>query len=126
MVGGNAPHARFRGRAARPCHRTREALHRLPLLPDTDCVIANAELWKRTYPHDIEPSMNLCYSYGSARGEFAKALPNCVEELRREPGHWLAVANLAGVNISLDRYDEARRVLNDAMHGSLTRRRFAF
>lgn len=76
------------------------------------------ELWKQTYPRDVAPHVNL----GLARlwlGEYEKALADTREAVRLEPGNVLPYTNLAAILIKLERPQESRAVLDQAMRRGL-------
>jgi eukaryotic-like serine/threonine-protein kinase len=72
------------------------------------------EQWAQTYPRDSTPPINLAVRY-ALLGQPEKALPKALEAQRLDPGD--ALANLAVANgyVVLDRYDEARATINQAL-----------
>jgi len=70
-------------------------------------------IWEQSYPHDWIPRNNLCSTYASM-GWLEKALPEGQKALELEPNDPLPYTSLAGVLMSLNRYDEAQGILEDA------------
>jgi tetratricopeptide (TPR) repeat protein len=76
------------------------------------------ELWKRTYPRDYIPVLNLCNNY-NGEGQFEKALENCLVALQLAPRQLLAYTNLTAAYQHLGRVAEARKVLDQAVSQGL-------
>jgi serine/threonine protein kinase/predicted Zn-dependent protease len=85
------------------------------------------EVWKRTYPRDWEPHHLLAVRY-TLIGPFEKAVEEASEAVRLNPKEPKVHANLASAFIGLNRFDEAKQVLQtalaqkletDAMHNHL-------
>jgi len=72
------------------------------------------EVWKRTYPRDWEPHNLLAVRY-TLTGPFDKGLEEASEAVRLNPKEAKAHANLAIAFIGLNRYDEAKQVLQQAL-----------
>ena len=72
------------------------------------------ELWKRTYPRDYIPVVNLCNNYNIG-GQFEKALENCLVALQLAPRQILVYVNLTETYLHLGRVAEARKVLDQAV-----------
>ncbi len=72
------------------------------------------ELWKQTYPRDVVPVINLAFGYANM-GDWDQALPECEEGVRLEPNSIAAISNLATTLLALNRVDEARATLEDAL-----------
>lgn len=72
------------------------------------------ELLTRTYPRDPFAWNNLCNRYNSV-GEFAKAAEACRESIRLNPNWVTARSNLALALMSLNRFDEAKRVIQESL-----------
>src|SRR5262249_22171925 len=70
------------------------------------------ELWKRTYPNDWVPHNQLAYIAG--RVPFEKAIDEGREAIRLNPNAAPPRGNLASAYIGLDRFDEARKVIQEA------------
>lgn len=67
------------------------------------------ELWKASYPRDSGPHGSLCANYGFI-GKYENALFECREAVRLSPDNATNYDNLAGVYLSLNRYDEAQHI----------------
>ena len=72
------------------------------------------EQWKQTYPRDDVPRDNLALLY-SSHGQPEKALANASEALQHDPKDPFAYQNLASAYLSLNRYDEAKAVAEQAI-----------
>ncbi|HKS95292.1 MAG TPA: tetratricopeptide repeat protein, partial [Terriglobia bacterium] len=72
------------------------------------------EQWKQTYPRDGVPRDNLALRY-QAMGEWEKALSNASEANRLDPKDRYAYQNLANTYRSLNRFDEAKAVNDQAI-----------
>ena len=72
------------------------------------------ELWKRTYPRDYIPVVNLCNAYNSD-GQYEKGLENCLLALQLAPHQILGYVNLVATYQHLGRVAEARKVLDQAV-----------
>ena len=81
---------------------------------ESDCYQNVHELWKRTYPRDWTPVLNLCFSYNGS-GQYEKALENCLLGMRLSPDQLLAYTNLHASYLNLGRPAEARQVLDKAV-----------
>jgi len=68
------------------------------------------ELWKRTYPRDTVPYINLGIIYRD-RGEDDRAIASYLDAIRLSPQQRLAWENAAETYIKLGRYDEARQLV---------------
>jgi serine/threonine protein kinase/tetratricopeptide (TPR) repeat protein len=79
-----------------------------------DKQIEQLEIWKRTYPRDEEP-FNLLANKYTLVGPFEKAIENATEAVRLNPKDPRAYTNLAVAFIGLNRFDEARIVLQQAL-----------
>ena len=71
------------------------------------------EQWNRTYPRDTTPLDNVAENY-RAMGRFEKALAAGSEAVRLDPKDAYAYQNLAAAYLNLDRYDEAKSVIEQA------------
>jgi serine/threonine protein kinase/predicted Zn-dependent protease len=80
---------------------------------EDDKVIETYELWKQNYPRDEVPYSAGAFEYGWL-GQPEKALTEQLEALRLEPNDVLNYMNAAADYISLNRWDEAQTVLNEA------------
>jgi eukaryotic-like serine/threonine-protein kinase len=81
---------------------------------DTEKEIQTYELWKQTYPQDPLPHYNLGFEY-YALGQYEKAIDETRASLRLNPGDVDNLANLASYSCSLNQFDEARKILNQAL-----------
>jgi tetratricopeptide (TPR) repeat protein len=71
------------------------------------------QLWAQTYPRDFTPINNSGVNYQTL-GQYDKALAEARREMALDPDSPLSYSNLAGPFLSLDRYDEAVAVLQQA------------
>src|SRR3989441_167124 len=79
-----------------------------------DKQIDQLNVWGRTYPRDWEP-LNLLASRYTLVGPFDKALAEAREAVRLNPKEARAHANLAVAFIGLNRFEEAKNVLRQAL-----------
>lgn len=70
-------------------------------------------IWEQTYPRDWIPRNNLCSTY-AVMGWYEKALPEGQKALELEPNDPLPYTSLAGTYMGLNRFDDARAILEDA------------
>jgi eukaryotic-like serine/threonine-protein kinase len=73
---------------------------------DTNKALETYELWKRTYPRDPVPYVNIGTIH-SSRGENERALESFLEALELDPTRRLAYTNAFSRYLELDRIDEA-------------------
>jgi tetratricopeptide (TPR) repeat protein len=85
---------------------------------DADKNIEVQELWKQTYPRDFVPRTNLSARY-CAIGQFEKALEEARESLRLNPDAGVAYAGVALSSMCLNRYDDAKAALEQAISRKL-------
>ena len=78
---------------------------------DTEQVIQVLELWKQTYPRDFLPYSLLAFEHSFNMGQPEKALPENQESLRLEPNNVLGYENLGFTYLDLNRFDEAKAVV---------------
>ena len=71
------------------------------------------DVWKRTFPRDWEPHNLLAVRY-TLTGPFESAIQEASEAVRLNPKEAKAHANLAIGFIGLNRFDEAKKVLQNA------------
>jgi serine/threonine protein kinase/tetratricopeptide (TPR) repeat protein len=81
---------------------------------EADKFIEGYELLVRTYPRDVVAWNNLGNRYNSI-GQFQKAAEACRESIRLNPNWVIPRSNLALAFISLNRFDEARQVIQAAL-----------
>jgi tetratricopeptide (TPR) repeat protein len=72
------------------------------------------ELWTQAYPRDGVPPGNLGAIYFYL-GEYEKALSNTLEHLRIDPNDAMGYGNLVIQYAALNRFDEAKKVYQEAM-----------
>ena len=80
-------------------------------LPKT---IETYQVWTQTYPKDFVPHSNLAGLY-NGRGEYDKAIEEYRTAISLSPDEPLPYASLAGIYMTLNRSDEARRLLEDGI-----------
>jgi serine/threonine protein kinase/DNA-binding winged helix-turn-helix (wHTH) protein/tetratricopeptide (TPR) repeat protein len=80
---------------------------------ETTKAIENYETWRRTYPRDYTPWTNLAAIYCNA-GQFDKALAEARQAVKLSPEPVFAVLNLAAAHMGLNRFEEARAILEKA------------
>jgi eukaryotic-like serine/threonine-protein kinase len=81
---------------------------------EADKFIEAYELLVRTYPRDFVAWNNLGNRFNSV-GQFAKAVEACRESIRLNPNWVTPRSNLALAFLSLNRFDEARQVISEAL-----------
>ena len=80
--------------------------------------ITALELYKQTYPRDMIPSNNLSAIYNSL-GQFENALDNARQAVQLDPNNATGYSNLAQAYAGLNRLDEAKATLNQALQRKL-------
>jgi serine/threonine protein kinase/tetratricopeptide (TPR) repeat protein len=80
---------------------------------EVDKAIETYEQWKKTYPRDTVPWDNLALGYVGI-GQHEKSLANASEAMRLDPKDHFAYQNLASAYERLNRFDEAKAVLDKA------------
>ena len=90
------------------------ASHYYGNLGDTEKAVPIYEQWHKLYPRDTIPLNNLHLAY-SDLGEFQKALDLALEEMRLEPESSYSYQDLAGSYHYLNRNQEAKAVLDQAV-----------
>jgi serine/threonine protein kinase/tetratricopeptide (TPR) repeat protein len=81
---------------------------------EADKFIEAYELLVRTYPRDFVAWNNLGNRYNSV-GQFEKAAEACRESIRLNPNWVIPRSNLALAFICLNRFDEAKQVIQEAL-----------
>jgi len=76
--------------------------------------IETLELYKRTYPRDFTPRNNLAVAYDNI-GEFEKQAEEARAAIEISPNASFPYGNLAGAYFSLNRFDEAKAVCEQAV-----------
>jgi eukaryotic-like serine/threonine-protein kinase len=71
-------------------------------------------LWEQSYPRDWTPH-NTLGSWYAVLGQLDQALQQFQEALRLQPAHPFPYENLAGTYLALNRYDEAKAILDKAV-----------
>jgi serine/threonine protein kinase/Flp pilus assembly protein TadD len=85
---------------------------------ELDKQIEVLDLWKRTYPRDTIPHTNLGVAYTSL-GEFEKALEETREAISLSPDFTNGYSNAAGDFMALNRFDDAKAMIEQAMARNL-------
>jgi serine/threonine protein kinase/tetratricopeptide (TPR) repeat protein len=80
---------------------------------ETNQAVENYETWKQTYPRDPIPWTNLA-GLDCRAGQFEKALAEGREAVKLSPYPVFAVQNLAAAYIGLNRFAEAKTILEKA------------
>jgi tetratricopeptide (TPR) repeat protein len=82
---------------------------------DIDKTIQAYELFKQTYPRNSTPYTNLAGIYNNL-GDFQKAVDEGLEAIRLSPDTWNAYANVGSAYVGLDRMDDAKAILQQAIN----------
>lgn len=85
---------------------------------ELDKYLETLEQWKRTYPRDAIPHNNLAVKYNDL-GQFEKGAENAREAVRLNPNAASPYSLLAGSFIGLNRVDEAKLTINQALSQKL-------
>ena len=72
------------------------------------------QLWIASYPRDFTPHLDLGANH-AFMGQYDKAMSETQEALKLNPEALVTYTNLAVTYISLDRFDDAKRVCDDAL-----------
>ena len=80
---------------------------------ELDKYLETLELWKRTYPRESAPHNNAAVKYNEL-GQFEKAAQEAREAIRLNPNSASGYSLLASSAVGLNRYDEAKDVINQA------------
>ena len=72
------------------------------------------ELWKAAYPRDSRPPNALAVIH-NRMGRYERAVDEAKDALRRSPGHPFPMSNMAIAFMALGRYEDARRVGDEAV-----------
>jgi eukaryotic-like serine/threonine-protein kinase len=86
---------------------------------ERDKYIETLELWKRTYPNDPIPHIQLSNLYIADAGALDKAMEEAREAIRLNPNTAPPRDNLATALIELNRFDEAKQVYEQALEQKL-------
>jgi len=76
------------------------------------------EQWAKTYPRDEIPTHNLSWVYGLLNDRW-KQIAQLQEAIRVEPGNPFTYASLSTAYANVNRFDEARQVLQQAIERKL-------
>ena len=76
--------------------------------------VETLEVWKQSYPRDYRPPNALCLVF-SRMGQYARAVEEGTEAMRRNPAHPFPYSNLAYAYRGMNRYDDATRVAKEAV-----------
>jgi tetratricopeptide (TPR) repeat protein/predicted Ser/Thr protein kinase len=80
--------------------------------------ITALELYKQTYPRDSIPYNNLANIYCQL-GQFENCLDNARQSVELDPGSLSGYSNVANAYVGLNRLDEAKATLNQALQRNL-------
>jgi len=80
---------------------------------NADKIVEIYEQWKQTYPRETLPWDNLALKY-EGLGQHEKALQNAAEAMRLDPKDNYAYQNLGDAYLSLNRFDEAQAIYDQA------------
>jgi tetratricopeptide (TPR) repeat protein len=80
--------------------------------------ITALELYKQTYPRDSVPYNNLAAIYNQL-GQFENALDNARQSMELDPDSISGYSNVANAYVGLNRLDEAKATLNQALQRKL-------
>jgi eukaryotic-like serine/threonine-protein kinase len=81
---------------------------------EIDEYIETLEVWKRTYPRDVVPRNNLALQYNDT-GQYQKAYDEARDAIRLNPSAAPSQSNLARALAGLNRFEEARSAIADAL-----------
>jgi len=81
---------------------------------EIDKTIQAYELFKQTYPRDSTPRTNLAQIYGNL-GDFQRAVVEGLEAIRLSPDTWNAYGIVSEAYVGLDRLDDAKAILQQAI-----------
>ncbi|HST10453.1 MAG TPA: protein kinase, partial [Terriglobales bacterium] len=80
---------------------------------NADKIVEIYEQWKQTYPRETLPYDNLALRY-EGLGQHDKALQNAAEAMRLDPKDNYAYQNLGDAYLSMNRFDEAQAIYDQA------------
>jgi Tfp pilus assembly protein PilF len=95
-----------------------EAFHYQFGTGELDKEVSVLEAWRQTYPHDVQPYRSLGVLYATL-GQDDKLLPLYREAIAMEPGDATNYGNVAVTYRSLNRFDEAKQVIDQAQARNL-------
>jgi eukaryotic-like serine/threonine-protein kinase len=76
--------------------------------------IETYQLWTQTYPRDAIPKDNLSLQYSTV-GQYENALAPALEAHRLDPKDVYAIQNLSSAYLGLNRFDEAKAIIDQGM-----------
>ncbi len=79
-----------------------------------DKAIETYQLWTQTYPRDVVPKDNLSLQYSTV-GQYENALAPALEANRLDPKDVYAYQNLSSAYLGLNRFDEAKAIIEQGM-----------
>ena len=82
---------------------------------DIDKTIQAYELFKQTYPRNSTPRSNLALTYSNL-GDFQRAVEEGLEAIRLSPDTWNAYGIVSSAYVGLDRLDDAKAILQQAIN----------
>jgi tetratricopeptide (TPR) repeat protein len=82
---------------------------------DIDKTIQAYELFKQTYPRNSTPRTNLGVIYTNL-GDFQRAVEEGLEAIRLSPDAWNAYGIVSSAYVGLDRLDDAKAILQQAIN----------
>ncbi len=97
--------------------------HYYDVTGDLDKQLQAWELYRQTYPRDGNPLSNLSHVY-ALLGEPEKGLEAAREQMRLDPNDFFSYADLADAYIALNRLEEAKAVLKEALAKNIEAPRF--
>jgi serine/threonine protein kinase/Flp pilus assembly protein TadD len=85
---------------------------------ELDKYLETLELWKRTYPRESAPHNNLAVKYNEL-GQFDKAGEEARDAIRLNPNSASGPSLLASSSVGLNRFDEAKEIIRQALSQKL-------
>jgi DNA-binding winged helix-turn-helix (wHTH) protein/tetratricopeptide (TPR) repeat protein len=89
------------------------AMYYLLATRQQDKAIETFQLWEKTYPRDRYAPLNLAGAYSRA-GQYEQSAAASRRAIEIDPNVYASYANLAGCLIDLDRFVEAKKVIDEA------------
>jgi serine/threonine protein kinase/tetratricopeptide (TPR) repeat protein len=89
------------------------SMYYLTATGEEEKAIHTYQLWAQSYPRDFHPYANMCVAY-SLIGQHEKAAEATREALKLRPDSVALYENLAGSYVTLNRFQEARDLINGA------------
>jgi eukaryotic-like serine/threonine-protein kinase len=69
--------------------------------------------WNRSYPHEVDPHINTGVDY-QYLGQLDKAVAELQQAAKNDPNCALCLSDLSGYYLNLNRYDEAKTIIDQA------------